>query len=242
MAKQNLTCMYLDVGHLNAEKFRKRFPTICRLCEEFDIDITKDRIPVRPAAHYMIGGLVVDENARTTMPGLLACGEAASSGVHGANRLASNSLLEGLVFGRVAGTIAGEAAAGSNGAAQPKLIHSEVERSQRTALDLADVLNSLRSVMWRNVGIERTGARLAETEEIIQFWGRYMMDKLFDDQLGWETQNLLTVARLMTASALARQESRGVHFRTDYPEMSPKWDGQHVIVERCSPGLKLEVR
>ncbi|MDM8004746.1 MAG: L-aspartate oxidase [Phycisphaerae bacterium] len=242
MAKQNLTCMYLDVGHLNAEKFRKRFPTICRLCEEFDIDITKDRIPVRPAAHYMIGGLVVDEHTRTPMPGLLACGEAASSGVHGANRLASNSLLEGLVFGRVAGTVAGEAAAGSNGAAQPKLIHSEVERSQRTALDLADVLNSLRSVMWRNVGIERTGARLAETEEIIQFWGRYMMDKLFDDQLGWETQNLLTVARLMTASALARQESRGVHFRTDHPTTNPKWDGRHVIVERCSPGLKLEVR
>lgn len=242
MAKKDATCMYLDVRHLNADKFRKRFPTICRLCEEFDIDVAKDRIPVRPAAHYMIGGVVVDENTCTPMPGLLACGESASSGVHGANRLASNSLLEGLVFGRVAGTVAGESAAGSNGPAQPKLIRSEVERSQRTALDLADVLNSLRSVMWRNVGIERTGARLTETEEIINFWGRYVMDKLFDDQLGWETQNLLTVARLMTASALARQESRGVHYRIDYPETDPKLDGRHVVAERCSPRLKLEMR
>jgi len=242
MARQDLTCVYLDVRHLNADKFHKRFPTICRLCEEFDIDVSKDRIPVRPAAHYMIGGVVVDPDTRTPMPGLLACGESASSGVHGANRLASNSLLEGLVFGRVAGMVAGQEAAGGNSGTQAKLIRGELEQSQRTALDLADVLNSLRSVMWRNVGIERTGARLAETEEIIQFWGRYVMDKLFDDQLGWETQNLLTVARLMTSSALAREESRGVHFRTDHPDMVPKWDGKHIYARRSSAGLELESR
>jgi L-aspartate oxidase len=241
MAKQDATCMYLDVRHIDQDKFHKRFPTICRICEEFDIDTATGRIPIRPAAHYMIGGVVVDQDARTPMPGLLACGEVASSGLHGANRLASNSLPEGLVFGRVAGAVAGEAAREGNAAAQPKLIRGEVERSQRTALDLADVLNSLRSVMWRNVGIERSGDRLAETEEIIGFWGRYVMDKLFDDRLGWETQNLLTVARLMAAAALAREESRGVHFRTDHPDTDPKLNGRHLAMQRLTSGMSMRM-
>jgi len=231
MAKQDATCMYLDVRHLNIEKFRKRFPGITRLCEEFDIDVSTQRIPVRPAAHYMIGGVVVDEYTRTGMPGLLACGEAASSGVHGANRLASNSLLEGLVFGAIAGQVAGEAAASDPSPMQPGRVRSDIEPSPRTMLDVADICNSLRSLMWRNVGIERSGPRLVETAEIIEFWGRYMMDKLFDDRAGWETQNMLSIARLMTASALAREESRGVHSRSDFPETNAALDNKHVVVQ-----------
>jgi len=241
IAAQSATCMYLDLKHLNIDKFRRRFPMISRLCEAFDIDISKQRIPVRPAAHYMIGGVWVDDQARTAMPGLLACGEVSSSGVHGANRLASNSLLEGLVFGEVAGRVAGEQASQNSTAMQPKLISSEVQPSTRTTLDVQDVRNSLRSLMWRNVGIERQGARLAETAEIIDFWGRYVMDKLLDDRFGWETQNMLSVARLVTASATARTESRGVHYRVDHPEGDPDQENKHLIVQRQQDELAIRV-
>jgi L-aspartate oxidase len=237
MAKQNATCMFLDVRHLNSEKFRKRFPMISRLCEEFDIDIATQFIPVRPAAHYMVGGLIVDHEARTPMPGLYACGEASSSGVHGANRLASNSLLEGLVFGAIAGANAGQDAVADPSPMHAGRVRSEIESSSRTMLDLADVRNSLRSLMWRNDGIERCGPRLVETAEIIQFWGQYVMDKLFDDRQGWETQNMLTVARLITACALAREESRGVHFRSDFPKINSQLDQKHCAIQRNPNGL-----
>jgi len=95
-------------------------------------------------------------------------------------------------------------------------------------------------VMWRNVGIERTGARLAETDEIIGFWGRYVLDKLFDDRIGWETQNMLTIARLITALAMAREESRGVHFRTDYPDSLPDEQAEHLVVRREPTGLAID--
>jgi L-aspartate oxidase len=238
MAAQDATCMYLDVRHLNSDKFRKRFPMISRLCEEFDIDIATQRIPVRPAAHYMIGGVVVDQEARTAMPKLFACGEASSSGVHGANRLASNSLLEGLVFGAVAGDIAGREAQEDRDALQAPRLRSDIESSPRTMLDLADVRNSLRSLMWRNAGIERCGPRLTETVEIIRFWGQYVMDKLFDDRAGWETQNMLTLAHLITSAAAAREESRGVHARSDYPEPDAKLDGMHLVFTRTRDGMR----
>ncbi len=239
MGKQKATCMFLDVRHLNVDKFRKRFPMISRLCEEFDIDVETQRIPVRPAAHYMVGGVVADADARTAMPGLLACGEAASTGVHGANRLASNSLLEGLVFGAVAGTTAGQAVAANGGRLHPAAVESVVEPSSRTMLDLADIRNSLRSLMWRNVGIERNGPRMSETAEIVSFWGRYVLDKLFDDRTGWETQNMLTVARAITAAANARTESRGVHFRSDHPDPEASWDGRHLVVQRTADGISI---
>jgi len=237
IAKQTATCMYLDVRHLNVEKFRKRFPMISRMCEEFDINIEKQGIPVRPAAHYLIGGIKVDEETRTAMPGLFACGEVASSGIHGANRLASNSLLEGLVFGAVAGRIAGEETTLNQSPMKPDLKSYQVKPSTRTFLDLADIKNSLRSLMWRNVGIERNGPHLQETAEIINFWGQYVMDKLFENPAGWEIQNMLTVARLMTAAAYHRRESRGVHFRADYPETSE--DHQHMIIQHRGEELSV---
>jgi L-aspartate oxidase len=184
----------------------------------------------------MIGGVVVDECGKTAMPGLFACGEAASSGVHGANRLASNSLLEGLVFGTLTGAAAGQAARGMSSSMPARRLCSDVVPSARTMLDLADVRNSLRSVMWRNVGIERTGDRLVDTADILDFWGRYVMDKLFDDRPGWEIQNMLSVARLIAISAAERRESRGVHSRDDYPQTDNRYDGRHLCIRRDAEG------
>jgi L-aspartate oxidase len=184
----------------------------------FDIDPSRDRIPVTPAAHYMIGGVRTDLDGRTSLPGLWACGEVAATGIHGANRLASNSLLEGLVFGRrVAESVARE----SHADAMPRQLSSEVSTGTHGELDLADIRSSLRSAMWRNVGVERTGAKLADVLTMFDFWGRYGMDEVFDSPEGWEVQNLLTVGFLMTRAALARTESRGTHRRTDAPAADP---------------------
>jgi|CXWL01.1.fsa_nt_gi L-aspartate oxidase len=237
MGKTKSTCVYLDVRHMKAGRFEARFPTIAALCRDFDIDVRKKLIPVRPAAHYMIGGVEVDMDGRSSIDGLLACGEAASSGVHGANRLASNSLLEGLVFGARAGHLAAELAKGHPLAAKHRNLASTIEPSPRSELDLADVRNSLRALMWRNGGIDRTGDRLSETMEIVDFWGRYVMDKVLDDRLGWETQNMLTVARCIAQSALARRESRGVHYRSDFPSSDEAFAG-HVTISRRAESIE----
>jgi L-aspartate oxidase len=222
--KTNYTHVFLDVRHLPTEPFKQRFPQLTKLCEQFDIDVAKDLIPIHPATHYMIGGVDVDLSGQSTLPGLFAIGEAACSGLHGANRLASNSLLEGLVFGSRAGTVAAEQAR-QNGVKFPMNLEHRIAPSTKTELDVSDVKSSLRSVMWRNVGIERTGDRLVETREIISFWCRYVMDKVFkvEDGIeqavsGWELQNLLTAGFLVTSAAQTRTESRGAHHRLDYPQ------------------------
>jgi L-aspartate oxidase len=221
--KTNYTHVFLDVRHLPAEKFRERFPQLAQLCREFDIDITRDPIPIHPATHYMIGGVDADLLGRTSLAGLYAVGEASCSGLHGANRLASNSLLEGLVFGARAGADAA-AEAKKNDIKFPQNLEHKIATSPRTELDVTDVKSSLRSVMWRNVGIERTGDRLNETREIIAFWSRYVMDKSFNPAeiehaavAGWELQNMLTACFLITAAAYTRTESRGTHYRLDHP-------------------------
>jgi len=228
-------CVYLDVRHI--ERFKKRFPQIARLCGDFEIDVTRDLIPVRPSAHYMIGGIAVELDGSTHVEGLSCCGEAASNGVHGANRIASNSLLEGLVFGKVVGQTAGQrSAAGGPNAIPVRRISNRNPRSARTELDLPDIRNSLRSVMWSNVGIVRRGERLRETCDILDFWAHYTLDKVFDDTLGWETQNQLTAARLIAMSALHRAESIGVHYREDSPGgEAPLY---HGVVERGEEGTQ----
>jgi L-aspartate oxidase len=210
--------VYLDCRHFAPGRFAERFPGLHRMLAGFEIDPARDRIPVTPAAHYMIGGVRTDRDGRTSLPGLWACGEVAANGVHGANRLASNSLLEGLVFGRrVAESIVRDAPA----EALPRQVTSEVTTSAQGDLDLADIRSSLRSAMWRNVGIERGGAKLADVLSMFEFWGRYGLDKVFDSPEGWEVQNLLTVGCLMTRAALERTESRGTHQRTDMPATDP---------------------
>jgi len=216
LAETRANCVYLDVRHLRG--FAERFPHIAGLCADFQIDVTSELIPVRPSAHYMIGGVTVEIDGSTTVDGLLACGEIARSGVHGANRMASNSLLEGLVFGKIAGETAGTRAASiANTVSGRGHLLSEIPTSPRTPLDLSDIRNSLASVMWRNLGIIRRGERLRETCEILDFWDRFTLDKTLDDVAGWEVQNKLTVARLIAVSAMERTESIGVHYRDDAP-------------------------
>lgn len=225
IAKQGGSHVWLDCRHV--AHFDTRFPGIARLLARFDLKGNRDLIPVHPAAHYMVGGVRTDLRGRTDVPGLYAVGEVACSGLHGANRLASNSLLEGLVMGEVAGRHVGDTS--SNGHAwgrtparptSPTPVVSDIRPSERGELDLADVRSSLRSAMWKNVGIERSGQRLSSVVEMIDFWARYTLDKIFDDVSGWETQNMLLAAGMVARAALWREESRGCHARLDYPETS----------------------
>lgn len=224
------TNVYLDLTHLPAGQVRARFPGLASLCETFGLDIAKDPIPVRPAAHYMIGGVRVDARGRTTLRGLWACGEVAASGLHGANRLASNSLLEGLVCGRACGEAAAAAAARTKPGTLD--VENEVALDGPGPIDLADARMSLRSLMWREVGLERDGAGLADAVKRLEFWSTYIARRVFHTPAGWEIQDLLTLANLVTRSALAREESRGVHYRTDRPERDDQRWKRHVEVVR----------
>ena len=224
MARTMHPCVYLDLRHLDAAATRARFPGIDALCKGFDLDITKDLIPVRPGAHYYMGGATVDLEGRTTLPGLWGAGEVTSSGLHGANRLASNSLLEGLVYGaRAAEDVTRTLLeSGSSRLEVPPIAEQDRPR-HREPLDLADIRDSLRSLMWRRAGITRDEIGLAEASEQVDFWCRYVLDQTFDDPAGWTLQNMLVVARLMIAAAWEREESRGVHTRKDFPETEPSW-------------------
>jgi len=239
MVKAHATHMFLDVRHLGEAFFAERFPHIDRQCRHFGIDPGKDLIPVHPAAHYMIGGAKADRFGRTGLECLYAAGEACCTGLHGANRLASNSLTESLVLGQRAGRLAGQALAGINDKLTARPIDWANPASQRTELDLADIRNSLRSVMWRNVGIVRRAERLAETVEIVDFWGRYVLDKEFFDPAGWEVQNMLTAAAMIAECALRRTETRGVHYRQDFPRTDSAWQ-RHQLVRRDERQLIVE--
>jgi len=233
LAKSGESHVWLDARCMGSNGFSKRFPGLSRMLAGFGLDGGRNLIPVHPAAHYSIGGVETDLYGRTNVPALYACGECAATGVHGANRLASNSLLEGLVFGRrVAQAIDLDALA----AAMPVPLTHEVERPERGELDLADVRSSLRSAMWRNVGIERSSTKLSDMLEMFAFWGRYAFDSVFDEPMGWETQNMLTSARLMVLAALARNESRGTHTRLDRPTTDVELEGHftwNIKREEC---------
>ncbi|MHC4123106.1 MAG: L-aspartate oxidase [Planctomycetota bacterium] len=229
MLKTNSTHVYLDVHNFDKNYFAKRFPQISEILESFDIDITTNLIPVRPSAHYMIGGVKTDSSAKTNIENLYACGEIAATGLHGANRLASNSLLEGLVFGKTAGRNAAENIQSAL-SYKRQAIKYQIPYSNRTRLDAADVTNSLRALMWRNVGITRRNQPLAEAQEIIRFWQRYVMDKIFDSPQGWQCQNMLTTSLLMAHCAQLRRESRGVHFRSDFPEINDEQFKKHIEI------------
>lgn len=220
MAKTQHPCVYLDLTHMERSLIADRFPNISQVCAGFGLDLAQDRIPVHPGAHYMIGGLVVDEFGRTSLRGLLAAGEVTSSGLHGANRLGSNSLLEGVVFGLRAGQTASTAAQEMRDSfkALPLSADWEPPAKAEVALNLTDIGNSLNSLMWRNVGIRRDLKGLSQAKEQLDFWDRYVSKHEFGNPKGWELQNQLLVARIMTSAAIERKESRGVHSRTDFPE------------------------
>lgn len=235
MEKTRHPNVYLDLSHLDPTFVRKRFPGIAEACAKFGIDITSEPIPVRPGAHYMIGGLTVDQDGRTTVPGLWAAGEVTSSGLHGANRLASNSLLEGLVYGARAGEAASKAAAEMPDNYRGLPLENEPVAEQTEPLDLADIRNSLKSLMWHAAGVQRSREHLEEATDSIDNWCRYVLARQFHDVEGWELQNMLTISRIMVAAAQAREESRGVHLRTDFPAQSEDWN-RHLAFCRDDNG------
>ncbi len=203
--------VWLDATHLGREFLASRFPTIVQECSKLGIDIASSWIPVHPSAHYHCGGVVTDRHGGTSLPGLWAAGEVACTFLHGANRLASNSILEGLVMGIRAGARAGARARapGRVRAAWPTL------QSAPEGLDVADLVRSLRALMWRQAGIERNGPELALARRTLAFWMAHQARGGFRDRGGWELQNQLLVGSLVASAAERRLCSVGTHTRTD---------------------------
>ncbi len=220
--------IYLDCRSLGSS-FRKRFPSIYAMVQRFGINPARDLIPVRPAAHYIMGGIKTDLWGRTDIENLFACGEVACTGVHGANRLGSNSLLECLVFGNRCGRAAAQ---------YRSLFKGQLKFSRRWKefqLDIADLRRSLNALMWREVGIEREGADLEFALAKIKEWQGYVLSTRFFEPAGWEVQNMLLLAGLIARSAYERRESRGAHYRTDFPERDDqKWQ-RHLDWKRDRP-------
>ena len=218
----------LTLSHLDADNVRRRFPTIAEMCRQVGIDIAHDLIPVGPAAHYVMGGIDTDEWGRTSLPGLFAAGETACTGVHGANRLASNSLLEGLVFGARAAMamqrpleaaplkeVRGWRAADSPGSGGGATLNAD-HQTPVAAMDT----DSIRLLMWRAAGLFRTREGLTDAVQRLNRRDPVLegsMDRGTSDAFAWRRFNLLTVARLIAGAALRREESRGGHFREDFP-------------------------
>lgn len=225
------SCVYLDLRHLGAG-VRERFPGLNRACEVYGIDITRDLIPVHPSAHYCIGGCVTDLEGRTSLPGLYGAGEVTMSGLHGANRLASNSLLEGLVFGRRAGLHAAE-----HGVAPPAVVRgAELPASpDEELIHIGDLLNSVKSLMWKDVGLMRRGDALEAAVRRLEQWNAYASRIAFRSIGGRELQNMLTVAILVARGALWRRESRGTHYRLDHPEKDDAHFRVHGIHRQGEP-------
>lgn len=226
-------CVYLDISHRPADFIISHFPTIHSRCLELGIDITREPIPVVPAAHYTCGGVLVDLSGHTDVNGLYAVGEVSFTGLHGANRLASNSLLECLVFGRaVAHSIASQPASGMPQEPLPSWDESRVTDSDEEVV-VAHNWDELRRFMWDYVGIVRTDKRLQRAKhrvdllirEIQEYYGNF---RVTNDLL--ELRNLVQVADLIIRSAMQRKESRGLHYTLDYPELSTQPPQDTVLV------------
>ncbi|WP_333652898.1 L-aspartate oxidase [Dissulfurispira sp.] len=227
MVRTNSSNVYLDLTHRDSEFVKKRFPRIYSTCLQYDLNITRELIPVSPAAHYMMGGVRTDLNGATNIDGLYAAGEVACTGVHGANRLASNSLLEGLVYGYRAGV-----AAAQQGGQGPKVKGQERKTSDISApdFDLEEVRTSLRRLMWEKVGIIRCGVSLNEAMEKLSEW-KHILEMDFNTRRGLELKNMLTVGFLITGTALERKGSVGAHYRSDFKERGENWQ-RHISVRR----------
>ena len=230
------THVYLDLTAIEAP--RTRFAEVARICEAFDIDIAHQPIPVRPGAHYMIGGVVADVSGRTSIPGLFAVGEAACTSFHGANRLASNSLLEAALMGEAAGRLAGDEGPTVQNASLPAT-EPIVNGGHSPRIHLDDMLYSLKSLMWRQAGLLRSGPGLLEARERIDLWGRYLQRAGAQTRQACELANMLTVASLIARAAGERAESRGTHFRTDSPtRQDAEWCRQ-IVFRRTDAGPQL---
>lgn len=216
---------FLDAREAVGERFPVRFPTVFEACRRHGLDPRREAIPVSPAAHYHMGGVAVDDRGRSSLAGLWVCGEAASTGAHGANRLASNSLLEGLVFGaRVAEDLAGRVAAlpawgGPRGARGALLTAAPVrEGDGEEASEAREAERRVRTLMWEEVGVVRDGAGLERARRELE-----ELRSAAEERRWIRVRNLATASLLVATAALAREESRGGHFRADFPVADPAW-------------------
>jgi L-aspartate oxidase len=247
MRRSGAASVFLDMTGLKAEDVRARFPRIAATCAAHGLDIGRDPLPVAPCAHFMMGGVKTDLMGRTAIPGLYAAGEVACTGVHGANRLASNSLLEGLVFGARAGAavvqdrilegtgggLADPAAAGDAAARLGEAVRS----IDAGAAD--EIAARLREVMWRDVGLVRDAEGLRRAVgEILKLESG--LSPRTPRRAGLEARNLLFVGRLVAESALRREESRGSHWRSDFPRPEPG-RGRHAIIAPGAPAPDLPI-
>ncbi|MBI2853253.1 MAG: L-aspartate oxidase [Chloroflexi bacterium] len=236
MEKTGADKVFIDVTQLPAPTVTTRFPNIYHFCLEHGLDITRELIPIAPAAHYLIGGVKTNTWGETNITGLFACGETACTGVHGANRLASNSLLEAVIFSkriirRVLGQT-GPTLSGFEGSApeDPPQTLDDIRTTlssrpaQRKALPPR--LSALQTLMWENIGIMRNLEGLSQAASILSTWQKLVPPPT--DRPSYELSNLILAGRLMAEAALMREESRGAHFRSDFPQSSPHWQ-RHII-------------
>lgn len=232
MRKTGSERVFLDVTHLPRQTILTRFPHIYQFCIDHGLDITRGLIPVAPAAHYMMGGVRTNIWGETNVRGLFAAGETACTGVHGANRLASNSLLEVLVFSR---RIVDRSLDKSRLQATPALSLEECYQlpARSEVKDAAPAgLYALQSMLWERVGILRSGESLETAAGQLATWDRAL--PVPTDRPSYDLKNMVIAARLMTEAAVVRKESRGAHFRTDYPKPSKRWL-RHVVFRHPSP-------
>jgi L-aspartate oxidase len=231
MCERGATNVFLSLAHLDPKMVLARFPNICKTLKQYGLDFAKDRIPVRPACHYMMGGVKTDLLARTNVERLLAAGEVASCGIHGANRLASNSLLDGLVFGHEAGRQALALAEQSLSTFPEKTIRT-VRNKETFPLDVSDVRASLRSLTSRAAGILRDAETMSNAVQMLDFWQNYVYAEEFQTVAGLELQNMIICAQLVLRSAIEREESRGAHQRSDFPKTDDARWKRHVVKQR----------
>src|SRR5712692_7352364 len=236
MERHSLPNVWLDATHFRRGVFAHRFPTINAHCVRQGCDPEHEPIPVSPAAHYMMGGVWTDTWGKTSVPGLFACGETASTGVHGANRLASNSLLEGVVFGaRVAQALTTPSAPDPR---RQTVLHIEELMLGRRANVTLPVRDRMRVLMWDEIGIRRHQAGLDEARAALETWASALPD---DGVESHETANLALVGWVMAEAALRREESRGAHYRIDFPESRRQWRRRQLFVVRPRPLLGTHV-
>ena len=226
VTKRPDAAVYLDLTHLNAERVRKRFPTIYATCMQHNVDIAEELVPIRPAAHYAMGGVRTDLHGRASIQGLYAAGEVACTGVHGANRLASNSLLEGLVYGaRAARTMRHETRSHQSATAK---VQKLPPRRNGSANDSEKLIQKVQATMWKHVAVVRDGKTLRETLAELNSIHASMPEAA--DRRAYEAANILQTGALIARSALAREESRGAHYRVDFPLKNDLKFNKHSVV------------
>lgn len=229
--------IYLDLRPIGERKIKERFPTIYKKCLEYGIDITRELVPVSPAAHYFMGGVETDEFGRTSLKNLYACGEVACTGLHGANRLASNSLLEGLVFGkRCIDAISNDNPSENN----LNLKEFTLIKKEYPLEKIKEKMLHLKNVMWEKVGIMRDEENLNKAKDTIEKLLEEFQNIFINDKTFFEFKNMILVSYLIANSALLRKESRGSHFRIDYPTSKDEWK-KHIIWEKEKEVIYCEI-